>query len=235
MTLALDDMVGELLDYLERTGRAEHTLVVFTSDHGSQVGAQGVRPWSKKHPYQASLHVPCILRLPGVLEGGRRRDTLTSPVDLMPSLCSLCGVPIPRTVEGHDLSAAWRGVPGAFEQEAVLTMNFSSRYDWIGNGQEWRGVRTRRYNYAAWLDGRRELYDLERDPLEMRNLADAPQYSAVQAQLEETKRRLQAQRGDVLGPCEMYRDWFDSQRRVVRNAYGPLSHPEGEPDWSLLA
>ena len=235
MTLALDDMVGELLDYLDRTGRAENTLVVFTSDHGSQCGAQGVRPWSKKHPYQASLHVPCILRLPGALEGGVRRETLTAPVDFMPSLCALCGVPIPRTVEGHDLSAAWRGEPGAYEPQAVLTMNFSSRYDHIADGQEWRGVRTQRYNYAAWLDGRRELYDLQQDPLEMQNVVDAPAHAAIRAQLEATLRGLQAARGDVLGPCEQYRDWYDTQRRVVRNAYGPLSHPEGEPDWSLLS
>jgi arylsulfatase A-like enzyme len=235
MTLALDDMLGELLEYLERTGRAENTLVVFTSDHGSQVGAQGVRPWNKKEPYQASIHVPCIMRLPGVLEGGQRRQALTAPVDFLPSLCALCGVAIPRTVEGHDLSAAWRGERGAFEQEAVLTMNFSSRYDWIGNGQEWRGVRTRRYNYARWLDGRQELYDLARDPLEMDNLIDSPEHRAVRARMEEMLGQLQSRRGDVLGPCEQYRDWFDSQRRVVRNAFGPLSHPEGEPDWSLLA
>jgi arylsulfatase A-like enzyme len=178
------------------------------------------------------------MRLPGVLKGGRRCQALTAPVDFYPTLCSLCGIPIPRTVEGYDLSAAWRGerrgARGAFEQEALLTMNFSSRYDWIGNGQEWRGVRTRRYNYAAWLDGRRELYDLERDPLEMHNLIDSPAHGGVRAELEETMRELQARRGDVLGPCEGYREWYDSQRRVVRNAYGPLSHPESEPDWSLV-
>jgi hypothetical protein len=46
--------------------------------------------------------------------------------------------------------------------------------------------------------------------------------------------RLQAARGDVLQPCENYRSWLDSQRRVVRNAFGPLPHPEQLPDWSLL-
>ncbi|MGC9347397.1 MAG: sulfatase family protein [Anaerolineae bacterium] len=234
MTMALDDMVGALVDYLERTGRAEDTLVVFTSDHGSQVGAQGLGPWLKKQPYRESLDVPFIARLPGVLEGGAKRDALTSPVDLFPSLCSLCGIPVPRSVEGYDLSPAWRGNPGAFEQDAVLTMNFSSRYDWIGGGAEWRGVRTQRHNYARWLSGEEALFDLEADPLEMTNLAGKPEYADLHDVMTEQLVELQKLRGDQLLPCEDYRPWYDAQRRVVRNAFGPLSDPEGSPDWSLL-
>jgi len=235
MTLALDDMVGEVLDYLDRTGKADDTLVVFTSDHGSQAGAQGVAPWNKKQPYEASIRVPWVMRLPGVLEGDIRRDALTAPVDLFPSLCSLLDIPIPRTVEGHDLSGAWRGEPDAVEQDGLLTMNFSSRYDWIGNGAEWRGVRTKAHSYARWLDGREVLFDLESDPLELHSLADNPVHRSLKADLIAQMQALQTQRGDALVPCESYRDWFDTQRRVVRNAFGPLSHPESEPDWSLLA
>jgi arylsulfatase A-like enzyme len=235
MTLALDDMLGELLDYLDRTGKAENTLVVFTSDHGSQVGAHGVRPWDKRRPYQESTHVPCIMRLPGVLDGGLVRDTLTAPVDFFPSFCSLFGIPIPRTVEGCDLSAAWLGEAGAREQEAVLTMNFSAQFDWFADGLEWRGVRTKRHNYARWLGGRTELYDLEQDPLEMHNLAGDPGHAPLERRMEGLLEALQAKRGDKLVPCTQWSDWLDHQRRVVRNAYGPLSHPEGEPDWSLLS
>lgn len=235
MTLALDDMVGELLDYLERSGRLEDTLFVFTSDHGTQVGAQGIRAWQKMRPYDESLRVPLIMRLPGVFEGGGECDTLTAPVDFMPSLCHLCGVPVPRTVEGHDLSAAWRGRPQAYEQEAVLTMNFTATYDWLLDGKEWRGVRTRRHIYTRWLDGTVELYDLANDPLQMHNLAGDPAARGVEAELAEALRGLMARRHDALVPCHTYGDWFDAQRRVVRNAYGPLSHPESPPDWSLLA
>jgi arylsulfatase A-like enzyme len=74
MTLALDDMVGDLLDYLERSGKAANTLVVFTSDHGTQVGAHGIRPWAKKMPYEESLRVPWIMRWPGTFDGGATRD-----------------------------------------------------------------------------------------------------------------------------------------------------------------
>jgi len=235
MILALDDMVGELMDYLERTGRADDTLVVFTSDHGTQIGAQDVAFWQKRRPYEGSIHVPLIGRLPGILEGGVQRDTLTAPVDLFPTLCSLCNVPAPRSVEGYDLSESWRGVEGAFEQDAVLTMNFSSEHDRLADGLEWRGVRTKEFSYAKWLDGREELYLLREDPLQVRNLVKSRSHNDLCAHARQLLLGLQVQRGDELRPCRRYRDWFDTQRRVVRNAFGDLSHPESTPDWSLFA
>lgn len=235
MSLALDDMVGELLDYLERTGKANNTMVVFTSDHGTQVGAHDIHPWEKRHPYEDSLKVPLIMRFPGVLEGGVTRDTLTATVDFFPSLCSLFGIPIPRTIEGHDLSEAWMGKPGAFEQEAVLTMNFSMLYDSFADGLEWRGVRTKRHSYAKWLKGKEELYDVENDPLEMNNLAGNSQNRELNNRMKSLLSNLQDLRGDELVPCTKWKNWLDNQRRVIRNAFGPLSDPEEEPDWSALS
>jgi arylsulfatase A-like enzyme len=234
MTLALDDMVGNLMAELDQRGLAENTLVVFTSDHGTQGGAQNVHPWEKRHPYEDSIKVPAILRLPGVFEAGVRRDTLSAPVDWFPSLCSLCGIPVPRTVEGYDLSASWLGQADAFEQDAVLTMNFTKRFDWFADGWEWRGVRTKTHSYDRWLDGRVEMFDLASDPLQMTNLADDPSHADVRTKLENQLAALQARRGDALVPCTDWKHWQDDQRRVVRNAFGPLSHPESEPDWSLL-
>ena len=231
----MDAAAGRVIDSLHECGLDEDTLVVFTSDHGTQAGAHGVRPWEKRHPYQESMHVPLVMRMPGAFDGGRTCDTLTAPVDLMPSLCALFDVPIPRTVEGIDLSDAWLGLPGAREQEAVLTMNFSAQFDWLANGLEWRGVRTQRYTYCRWLDGRTELYDLAQDPLEMHNLAEDASHVELEKRVEGLLQALQSKRGDELVPCTQWSDWFDNQRRVVRNAYGPLSDPEGEPDWSLLS
>ena len=235
MTLALDDMLGELMDYLARTGKADDTILIYTSDHGTQAGAHGIGLWEKKQPYQESMLVPFVARLPGVLDGGVRRDVLTSPVDLLPSLCGLCGVPIPPTVHGHDLSDAWRGREGAFEQDAVLCMNFGATYDHFVDGGEWRAVRTKQHTFTRWLDGRSELYDRSTDPLEMTNLADDPAAGPLRGALAERLAELQADVGDELVPCTSYAEWFDAQRRVIRNARGPLGDPEAEPDWSLLS
>ena len=232
MTLAVDDMVGRILSHLEGAGLAENTLVVFTSDHGSQMGSQGIHPWAKRQPYEESMLVPMIARMPGVLAEGATCDGLFTAVDHLPTLAALCGVDVPSTAEGMDLSAAWRGEPGAPERADALTMNFSSHFDYLVDGSEWRGVRTKPHSYARWLDGRAVLYDLEADPLETTNLADDPAAAGLRAELERRMQELLAERGDDLRPSTSYADWYDQARRIVRNAYGPLGDPEAGPDWS---
>jgi arylsulfatase A-like enzyme len=234
MTLAVDDMVGQILAILEARGLRENTLVIFTSDHGSQFGSQGIDPWAKKMPYRESLWVPLIMSLPGVFDGGIRRDTVICPVDYLPSCCSLFGIPVPRTVEGHDLSGALTGKTGAFEQELVLTMNFTASHDYLKDGEEWRGVIGKRYSYARWIDGKTELFDIQADPLEKNNLSGNPEHADLEKKMEKALRRLMDLRGDELVPCTTHAHWFDSQRRVRHNAFGPMGDPEEPPDWSLM-
>ena len=228
MILAVDEMLGRLLDYLEQKGLANNTIVLFASDHGTQGGGQGVNPWSKKNPYENSIRIPALLRYPGVIEPAVSQR-MTSMVDFFPTLCGLAGIPVPRSIEGTDLSGQWADT--ATDHSAFI-MNFSKWFDWFQDGAEWRGVRTQQYTYAKWLSGKTELYDLYEDPLQMHNLAG--QVGTLEPQLHEMLQVHQRQRRDELVPCTDWKHWLDEQRRVVRNAHGPLSHPESEPDWSLL-
>ena len=142
---------------------------------------------------------------------------------------------VPKTLHTrYDLSASWRGETDAFEQDAVLTMNFGATYDYLVDGDEWRGVRTKTHNYARWLDGPRILYDIEADPLQMSNLIDKSEAKSLIDEMENTLLNLMDARNDKLQPATNYIDWYDAQRRIVRNAHGPLGNPEDEPDWSLL-
>lgn len=238
MILAIDEMLGNLLDDLERRGLADNTIVVLASDHGTQGGSQGVNPWSKKNPYDASIHVPGIIRFPGKISPGSRIDTVTSMVDWFPSICGLAGVSVPRSIEGQDLSAYWRGdaskIAAQTEPESAFIMNFSKYFDWFKNGAEWRGVRTKTHTYALWLDGREELYDLQADPLQMNNLSADASSQDLLGQMRIQLVDHQHRRQDQLQPCEEAKSWLDDQRRVVKNAFGELSHPESVPDWSLL-
>jgi arylsulfatase A-like enzyme len=235
MIVALDRMVGELLRLV-----GPDTLVVFTSDHGTMMGAQAYpgesgNCWGKSRPHEESIRVPWWFRWNGHLRPGTS-DTLFTQVDLFPTLCGLAGVPIPRTVEGLDLSRALRGEAGARTRDDALIMSFHN-YTYSPNliradGHEWRGVRTRRHTYVRWSDGTRHLYDNRQDPGQVRNLAggDSADEAALSARLD----ALLAERGDALHPYGHYRTWIDHERRIIRNAWGDLPHPDTPPDWSLL-
>ncbi len=237
MIRAVDKMVGRMLDHLDDTGLADNTIVLLASDHGTQGGAHDVHPWLKKHPYEESIHIPGVIRYPGVIGADTATDELFGMPDFFPTLCGLAGVPVPQTVEGLDLSHSLRpGATGAAQpsQDALLLMNFSKYYDWFVDGGEWRGVRTKNAMYTEWLDGRVDMFDLTNDPLQLRNLSDDNGYRAQRSELSTALRDLQAIRGDELVAATDWKHWLDSQRRVVRNTFGELSHPESAPDWSLL-
>jgi arylsulfatase A-like enzyme len=234
MIVALDRMVAELLRLV-----GPDTLVVFTSDHGTLMGAQAYQGeqgncWGKSRPHEECIRVPWWFRWRGELAPGAR-DTLFTQVDLFPTLCGLAGIPVPRTVEGLDLSADLRGLPGAPARDAALIMSFHN-YTYSPNlirhdGNEWRGVRTRRHTYVRWSDGRRQLYDNLADPGQLANRAGA---CPEEAELSRRLDGLLAARGDALHPYGHYRGWIDHERRIVRNAWGALPHPDTPPDWSLL-
>jgi arylsulfatase A-like enzyme len=232
MVLAIDEMLGRLLDFLEENNLMESTYIVFTSDHGTQLGMRDRPPWDKQFPYEESIHTPFIISGPGI-EAGVRNDVLMAPVDIMPTCCSLCSVSIPKTVEGMDLSASLKG-DTALKQDAVLTMNFSNEYGTLKEGRQWRGIRTKKHSYVRHVDGRIELYDLEADPDQMENRAADPSCGLLLAQLEQNLKEKLKERGDLFCECRDLRHWFNSERQVVANSFGPLPSPLSEPDWSLI-
>ncbi|PYJ59632.1 MAG: sulfatase, partial [Verrucomicrobia bacterium] len=98
---ALDDCLGELLQTLRDTGAADNTILLFSADHGDMLGSQGM--FKKQKPFDESIRVPMLVRWPGGL--GLKPRSLDPPInseDVMPTLLGLCGVPIPKSVEGLD-------------------------------------------------------------------------------------------------------------------------------------
>src|SRR5262249_13581390 len=85
----VDDNVGRLLRFLDESGLADNTIVVFTSDHGEMLGSQG--RYNKMVPYAESVDVPLIVRWPQRIRAGSKSDVLFTPIDHLPTLASLCG------------------------------------------------------------------------------------------------------------------------------------------------
>ena len=193
---ALDQCFGELMKTLDDTDLADDTIVVFTSDHGDMLGSQGAT--KKQRPWDESILVPMLLRYPaGLGKEGRVIENPIGAADLMPTLLGLANIDVPDTVEGKDFAPFFRGEADPPERAAIIELPacFHQYAYWRG-AQDWRGLRTARYTYVASREGPWMLYDNEKDPYQLENVVDSPEYEAVRQELEaELQARLTA-RGD---------------------------------------
>lgn len=182
---AIDDCFGQLMKTLDKTGLAENTIVVYTSDHGDMMHSRGAM--KKQQPWDESLRVPFLVRWPAQLNNASRQISmpLDTP-DIMPTLLGLVGAQIPSEVEGRDRSAVILGKEQPDADHAALITCPSPFGQWNRGkgGKEYRGVRTTRYTYCRDLKGPWLLYDNEVDPYQMNNLVGDPGYAEVQARLE---------------------------------------------------
>jgi arylsulfatase A-like enzyme len=167
---ALDDQLGRILASLERLGRDQDTLVVFTSDHGDMLWAHGVT--KKQVPYEESICIPMIMKYPGVIPAGEKVTGVFSSIDLAPTVLGLLGAAFATKVDGQDRSEAFRNTQPAGDEALLQLLVPNPEYARQG-GRPWRGIRTRRWTYAEqvgfrpWL-----LFDNDVDPLQSINLVD---------------------------------------------------------------
>jgi len=222
MAKNVDDNIGRILEYLDRSGLARNTIVVFSSDHGEMHGSHG--RINKMVPYAEAAHIPLIVRWPGRVPAGARRDGVVTPMDILPTLCGLASVPIPEGIDGVDLSDVALGRREKARDDA-LTMNYTSHWDFFQSGTtwpEWRGVYTGQYTYVKWLTGQEELYDNLDDPYQMNNLVEKDKHPAVLGRLRRRMKDLLAEAHDDFEPGPAYGSWFDDQRNLVRTGLGPV-------------
>lgn len=171
LTEVIDAELGRLLDALERTGLAENTLVVFTSDHGE--ACAGHQLVMKLSPYEEAASVPLIARLPGRLPAGKVcRTHVASGVDLLPTLCDFAGAPTLTDVPGVSLRPILENPDQEGRDFAVIHVDPDPKRPDVFA----RVVRTPDFKYMIFSVGEpaEALYNLNDDPGEMRNLAKEP-------------------------------------------------------------
>lgn len=216
-----DDNAGRLMRFLDESGLARDTIVVFTSDHGEMLASHG--RYNKMVPYAEAVDIPLIVRWPGHIRAGSKSGALFTPMDYFPTLARLCGLSVPDIVNGTDLSAHALGRQGP-ERDAALMMNFVSHWDYPETNTdwpEWRGLRTRQHTYVRWLNGAEELYDNLADPYQMRNLFDGRGAPEAMTRLRARLPDLLRESHDEFLPGNRYAEWLTPRRDVVRNALGP--------------
>jgi arylsulfatase A-like enzyme len=201
---ALDECMGRLLRTLEETALAENTILLFSADHGDMLGSQGLS--KKQKPYDESIRVPMLFRWPRGL--GPKPRSLDAPInseDLMPTLLGLCGLPIPKTVEGLDYSGYLRGGKNPGDGSTViLCATPFGEWERRSGGKEFRGVRTTRYTYVRDLHGPWLLFDNQTDPYQITNLVNVPANAALQKEMETLLGSKLKERGDTFRPGPEY-------------------------------
>ena len=179
----VDALVGRLLDELAQLRLAQDTVIVLWGDHGFHLGEQGL--WTKANNYELSTRVPLIISLPSQTHAGAVTNALVEFVDVYPTLASICGLKVPKDLEGVSLKPLltepdrpW--IRAAFSQypRSLTSNRHRSHGDVMGYA-----VRTDRYRYVEWREWKskrvmaRELYDHQSDPHEMRNVAAHPKHA----------------------------------------------------------
>jgi N-acetylglucosamine-6-sulfatase len=176
----LDELVGRIMKTLDETQLNQETIIVFIGDNGLMMGSRGLK--GKVNPYEESVRVPLIIRLPQKNDSVRRVLSPVSSLDLSPTILSLAGIKQPEAWPGRSFSG-W------------LVKNNKSSFDyavseWADNQHQFgyyshRLIRTMEYKLILWEDAKQktELYDLVKDPAELSNVADTEGYKSIQKKL----------------------------------------------------
>jgi N-acetylglucosamine-6-sulfatase len=176
--LAVDDLIGHLESELKAKGVAQNTYLVFSSDNGYHMGEYRLLP-GKQTAFDTDIHVPLIVTGPGV-PAGRNATQLASNIDLAPTLETLAGLPVGRTVDGHSLAGIWHGRSPADWRQAILIEHHGpddtpgdpdAQNQQHADPPSYEAVRTASGLYVRYTDGGQEYYDTATDPDELDNLA----------------------------------------------------------------
>jgi len=186
----IDKQIGKILEALDRLGMSGNTIVLFTTDHGDNLGSHGFI-FKNLTMYDELMRVPLIVRLPGRISPNVESNALVSNIDLMPTLLDLAGVPVPEGVQGRSFRPV---LEGKSDRHRDLTMSFI-----MAPKAQIRMIRTGDRKFCLnWLPRQvDELYDLASDPGEMRNLAVEPEHAR---EADEMRERLFAAMRDAGDP-----------------------------------
>ncbi len=194
----VDDNVGKVLDYLDKTGLAQNTIVFYCADNGWYLGDLGL--YDKRFMYEPGLRVPLIARGPGIKQG-ITPDQFVSNIDLAPTFLDLAGLPVPDSMQGRSIAPLLRG-----ESPADWRKTFYYRYyhsPGHHNTAAHYGVRSATHKLIYYWDKKAyELFDLVKDPTEQHNLlfsqsdSETPEIQKVFSELKAEITRLQKEYKD---------------------------------------
>ncbi len=179
---SVDENIGRVLAWLDSTGLAKNTIVVYTSDQGFYLGEHGW--YDKRFMYEPSLRMPLVVRYPAAIKPGQVTEAMALNVDFAPTFLDFAGVKIPDDMQGRSLRPILEGQTPADWRKAMYYQYYE--YPGFHAVKKHYGVRTERYKLIHFYDDidAWELYDLAKDPNEVNNLYEDAEYQGVVADLK---------------------------------------------------
>jgi arylsulfatase A-like enzyme len=191
---SMDRNIGALLDYLDKSGLAKNTVVIYASDQGFYLGEHG---WfDKRWIYEESLKTPFVIRYPGVIKPRTHINQIVSNIDWAPTLLNLTGTPIPSYIQGKSFLPLLKGEKTNWRKQA-----YYHYYEFPQPHHVYPhfGIRTEQYTLARFYGPKDfwELYDIKKDPHNMHNLYGQKGYEALTADLKiKLKQEIQQYKDD---------------------------------------
>ena len=207
---SIDDGVGEVLNYLDKNGLTENTIVVYTSDQGFYLGEHG---WfDKRFMYEESLRTPILMRYPKEIKKGIEINELIQNLDFAPTFLDYAGIEIPSNIQGK----SFRNIVNQTHSEWRDAIYYTYyEYPSVHMVKRHYGVRTHRYKLMHFyydID-EWEMYDLEEDPSEMNNIYDNPEYVNIKDMMHERLIDLRNKYGDSDELNEMHLERYLASRK----------------------
>jgi arylsulfatase A-like enzyme len=211
---SVDDNVGRLLSFLDASGLAKNTMVIYTSDQGFFLGDHGL--FDKRFMYEEALRMPFLVRWPGVIKPGTRSDAMALNVDFAPTFLQAAGLPVPADMQGRSLLPVLKGrTPADWRSSMYYRYYHDPGHH---NTRAHYGVRTRTHKLIYfWKKDQWELFDLAADPFELHNLYGEAGHEQLTATLKAELLRLkQAVRDDDQFANEQPPDGVDGPAAKLR-------------------
>ena len=181
----LDEHIGRVLEALQKSSHAKNTIIIYAADHGLAVGSHGLL--GKQNIYEHSMGCPLIFAGPGIPKG-ESTQAFSYLLDIFPTVCSLTGMKMPTGVEGKSLQPVWQGNVGSVRDSVFLSFSKIQR---SVRDDRWKLIRYPQVNHT-------QLFDLERDPHELQNLADDPKQGERRKRMLDLLKKWQQKVGDNL-------------------------------------
>lgn len=205
----VDDSVSQLLDYLDESGLADNTVVIYSSDQGFYLGDHGW--YDKRWMYEESLKMPFIVRWPGVTEPGSTNDDLIQNLDYAETFLEMAGVAIPDDMQGRSLVPLLKGETPEDWRDAIYYHYFE--FPSVHMVAKHDGIRTEKHKLIRFYQfGEWEFYDLEKDPDELQNEYENPAYAEVIADLKTRLTELKEHYRDETDVTEESEQWQQQYR-----------------------